>query len=246
MSSPSVARRTLAVAALGTFLSLMVFTAPLATINATATSLDAGVAGRTWVLSSMSVGLASALLVAGAVADDVGRRRTFVVGMAVLAAGSLLAAVSPYVLLFVLARVVEGVGAAAVIAASLGIIAHAFAPGPERAAASGVWGASLGAGIAAGPLLTAGLDRYADWRLAYVVFAAFAVVLGVAAVLVEESRSVRRGVDLAGALMPVASSSAPARSTPRRTDRDSSTSTAATPRTTANAAKTTYASRQSA
>ena len=192
MSSTPVARRTLAVAALGTFLSLMVFTAPLATINATATSLDAGVAGRTWVLSSMSVGLAAALLVAGAVADDVGRRRTFIVGMAVLAAGSLLASVAPHVLLFVLARVVEGVGAAAVIAASLGIIAHAFAPGPERAAASGVWGASLGAGIAAGPLLTAGLDRYADWRLAYVVFAAFAVVLGVAAqVVAEESRSVR-------------------------------------------------------
>ena len=201
MSSTPVARRTLAVAGLGTFLSLMVFTAPLATINATATSLDAGVAGRTWVLSSMSVGLASALLVAGAIADDVGRRRTFMVGMAVLAAGSLLAAVAPYVLLFVLARVVEGVGAAAVIAASLGIIAHAFAPGPERAAASGVWGASLGAGIAAGPLLAAGLDRYADWRLAYVVFAVFAVVLGVAALLVEESRSVRRGVDLAGAVL---------------------------------------------
>ena len=202
MYSTPVARRTLAVAALGTFLSLMVFTAPLATINATATSLDAGVAGRTWVLSSMSVGLAAALLVAGAVADDVGRRRTFIVGMAVLAAGSLLAAVAPHVLLFVLARVVEGVGAAAVIAASLGIIAHAFAPGPERAAASGVWGASLGAGIAAGPLLTAGLDRYADWRLAYVVFAAFAVVLGVAAqVVAEESRSVRRGVDLAGAVL---------------------------------------------
>ena len=201
MSSTPAALRTLAVAALGTFLSLMVFTAPLATINATATSLDAGIPGRTWVLSSMSVGLASALLVAGAIADDVGRRRTFVVGMAVLAAGSLLAAVAPHVLLFVVARIIEGIGAAAVIAASLGLIAHAFAPGPERAAASGVWGASLGAGIAAGPLLTAGLDRYADWRLAYVVFAACAVVLGAAALLVEESRSrtARRGPSGCGA-----------------------------------------------
>ena len=209
MQSSPTARRALAVAALGTFLSLMVFTAPLATINATATSLDTGVAGRTWVLSSMSVGLASALLVAGAVADDLGRRRVFVAGMVVLAGGSLVVAVAPHVLLFVLARVVEGVGAAAVIAAGLGIIAHAFAPGPERAAASGVWGASLGAGIAAGPLLTAGLDRYADWRLAYLAFAALAVVLGVAGrLLVEESRSVRRGVDLPGAVLLATGTSA--------------------------------------
>jgi len=109
---PTTARRTLTVAALGTFLSLMVFTAPLATINATATSLETGVAGRTWVLSSMSVGLAAALLVAGALADDLGRRRIFTVGMVVLAAGSLAAAVAPHVLVFVLARVVEPVSKA--------------------------------------------------------------------------------------------------------------------------------------
>ena len=141
MSSTPAARRTLAVAALGTFLSLMVFTAPLATINATASSLDAGVAGRTWVLSSMSVGLASALLVAGAIADDVGRRRTFIVGMAVLAACLLIAAVAPHVLLFVVARIIEGVGAAAVIAASLSASSptrsHPARRGRQRAASGG-------------------------------------------------------------------------------------------------------------
>ena len=202
MSLPNP-RRALSVAAAGTLLSLMVFTSPLATINATALSLDAGVAGRTWILSSMSVGLAAALLTSGTIADDAGRRRTFAAGLAVLAAGSVVAALAGEVWVFVLARVAEGVGAAAVIAASLGIIAHAFPPGPERAAASGVWGASVGAGIALGPLLAAGLDRWADWRDAYWLFAALAALLGVAArFLVAESRSAhRRGLDVPGAVL---------------------------------------------
>ena len=87
MSSPSIARRTLAVAALGTFLSLMVFTAPLATINATATSLDAGVAGRTWVLSSMSVGLAAGVLAAAGI-DEFIRTYTTARGRAALYAAA--------------------------------------------------------------------------------------------------------------------------------------------------------------
>ncbi len=62
----------------------------------------------------------------------------------VLALASFLAALAPQTLVFVLARVLQGVGGAAVIAASLGLIAHAFPPGPARAAASGVWGAAVG------------------------------------------------------------------------------------------------------
>ena len=86
MSLPNP-RRALSVAAAGTLLSLMVFTSPLATINATALSLDAGVAGRTWILSSMSVGLAGALLASGVLGDTFGRRRVYVAGLATLAVG---------------------------------------------------------------------------------------------------------------------------------------------------------------
>ena len=76
----------LAVAALGTLLTLVAFTAPMATLNSTAAALGAGTSGRTWILSSMSIGLGAALLSTGTIADDFGRRRTFVAGMLVLGA----------------------------------------------------------------------------------------------------------------------------------------------------------------
>jgi MFS family permease len=194
------ARRTLTVAGLGTMLTLVAFTAPLAILNATATSLGADTAGRIWILSSMSVGLGAVLLSTGTISDDYGRRRTFVAGMLVLALASFLAALAPQTPMFVFARVLQGVGGAAVIASSLGLIAHAFAPGPARAAASGVWGAAVGAGIAVGPLVAAGFDRLADWRDTYWLLGAAVLAVAVAArVLVGESRSDRpRGLDLPG------------------------------------------------
>src|SRR5579875_2477732 len=104
----TAARRTLLSATLGTLAVLVAFTAPLANLNQTAAGLDAGASGRTWILSSMSIGLGALLLTAGRVADDFGRRRTFVVGALLLAAGSLVGAVAPNVTVFVLARVLMG------------------------------------------------------------------------------------------------------------------------------------------
>jgi MFS family permease len=197
------ARAQLAVAALGTLLTLVAFTMPIATLNSTAATLGAGVSGRTWILSSMSIGLGAALLSSGTIADDLGRRRTFAAGMLLLGLASVLAAVSPGVLLFVAARVLQGVGGAAVIASSLGIIATTFPPGPSRAAASGVWGASVGAGIAVGPLMAAGFDVLLSWRDAYWVLALAALVVGVAALrVVTESRSPdARPIDLPGLVL---------------------------------------------
>ena len=88
-------RRSLSVAALGTLLTLVAFTAPLATINSTAATLGSDTAGETWILSSMSIGLSAALLTTGTLADDFGRRRTFVFGALVLAFASVICAVSP-------------------------------------------------------------------------------------------------------------------------------------------------------
>ncbi len=102
---PPYAARTLRVAAGATLLVLVAFVTPLGTGARTAASLEAGPAVVPWLLSAMSLGLAMALLPAGALADDVGRRRTLVVGLLVLAAGSLACAVTTDDLLFVAGRV---------------------------------------------------------------------------------------------------------------------------------------------
>jgi MFS family permease len=199
-SSPA---RTLAVAATGTALVLVMFTVPLATLSATAAAVHAGVGGQAWILSGMSVGCAAGLLASGALGDDYGRRRTFLIGALLLAAASVLGAAAPDAVVLVLARIVQGLGGAAVMACSLGLIGHAFPDGPPRARATGLWGSALGAGVTAGPLLALGLQALAGWRLAYLVTGVAAVALAVAGrTLPVESRSTRpRPVDVSGMLL---------------------------------------------
>jgi MFS family permease len=194
------AGRTLAVAAAGTLLVLVAFTTPLATLPATAAGVHAGTGAQAWILSGMSVGCAAGLLPSGALGDDYGRRRTFLAGAAVLAAGSLLGAVAPDAVPLVLARILQGVGGAAIVACSLGLIGNAYLEGPERARATGIWGAALGAGVAIGPFLALGLQTTAGWRSAYAVTAVLAAALVVAGrMTLAESRAARpRPVDAAG------------------------------------------------
>ncbi|GAB2934574.1 MFS transporter [Rhodococcus aerolatus] len=201
--APDTTRRTVGVAAAGTFLALVAYTVPLTTLPETARALGAGAGGQAWILSSMSLGLAVALLPTGALADDHGRRRGFVLGAVLLAVASVAGALSPGTVWLVLARVVQGVGAAAVIACSLGLIAHAVPAGPARTRATGVWGASLGAGIAVGPLASAGLAIGLGWPGPYWLLAVGGVVLAVAGQrwLLESRASTPRAVDTVGVLL---------------------------------------------
>jgi MFS family permease len=199
-------RRTgpvLAVTALGTLLGMIAFTAPLSIVPAVAHHLDAGTVGTAWILSSMSLGLAVALLTSGAIGDTLGRRRVFVVGAVLLAAGSMACAVAPTAAAFVLGRIIEGLGAAAVIACGLGITSHTFPPGPARTRATGIWGAGMGAGPGVGPLLGSAAEATVGWRYAYLVLTVLAVLLATAAwfVLPETRSSPTRRIDVVGALL---------------------------------------------
>lgn len=195
--------RTLAVAATGTLLILVTFTTPLTTLTSTVAGLGAGPGAQAWVLSAMNVGTAAGLMGSGVIGDDYGRRRTFFAGALVLAGASVLGALAPNALVLVLARVVQGLGGAVVVACGLGMIGHAFPGGPARARATGVWGASLGAGVAVGPILAAGLDAVGGWRLPYAVTALAAAALAASGrALLSESRAASpRPVDAAGTLL---------------------------------------------
>lgn len=200
------AGRTLAVVAGSTVLVLATFVTPLATGGRTAETLGTGPAGQAWLLSAMSVGLAAALLVAGAVADQVGRRRVFTAGLALLALGAVAAAVAGSTGVFLAGRLVEGIGGAAVLACSLGLISAAFPLGPARARAAAVWGAAVGAGTGLGGLLAVAVDTGSGWRGSYVVTAVLAVLLAVAArvLLLPAGPLTRRRIDLYGPLLLVA------------------------------------------
>ena len=200
---PGQPRRALILAAAGTMLALAAFTTPVATLNAVSADLGADVAGRTWILSSMGIGLGAALLTAGTLADDLGRRRLLVGGLVLLAFASGAGAMAPTTSVLVGARVTQGVGAAAVIASSLGLVAHWYAAGPARATASSVWGASVGGGIAVGPVLAAYLERWATWRDAFWAIAVASLVVAAwgRKRVIEVRSSSPRGLDLPGALL---------------------------------------------
>jgi MFS family permease len=195
---------TVGVASAATFLALVSFTTPLATLPATSAALGSGPEGQAWILSSMSIGLGVALLSSGAVADDLGRRRALVLGSVVLALSSVVCALAPTTAVLVAGRIGAGVGGAALIAAGLGLIGHTYTPGSSEARrASGIWGAALGGGIAVGPLLAAGAQELAGWAASYWLEALLAVALGVVArFALDESRAERpRPVDVPGVIL---------------------------------------------
>ena len=149
----------------------------------------------------MSLGLAAALLTVGALADAFGRRRVLVVSTGLLALTSALGAVAPSMGVLIAARILQGAAGAGVLAASLGAIGHAFHTGHRRTFAASVWGSSVGAGIAIGPLAAGAIAAWLGWRSSFWLAAVAAATLVVAAAGIEESRaSTRRSLDLLGAV----------------------------------------------
>ncbi|ROT34396.1 MFS transporter [Micromonospora sp. HM5-17] len=185
---------------MATLLALMDYTAPITVLAQTAAGLDAGPVAQVWMINGITLGLAATVLVSGSVADAVGRRRVFLVGTALLGVGALGCGLAGEPLLFIAGRVLQGVASAAVISAGLGLLGHAFPSGPDRAGATARWGATLGAGIALGPLVAGALAELADWRTYHLAAAVVTTVLiPVGARLLGESRSTRpRPVDWAG------------------------------------------------
>jgi hypothetical protein len=111
---------------------------------------------------------------------------------------------------FIAGRVLQGLGAAAVIACALGLIGHAFPAGPERSRAAAVWGASVGAGTGLGGLITVVLDHGTGWRTTYAATAVAAVALAVLGrlVLAESVGGAERRVDVVGVVLLAAGLSA--------------------------------------
>ena len=192
-----------------TFLVLVAFTSAITTAPDTAGSFGAGIAWQTWILSGMSLGLAAALMTTGALADERGARWAMGVGCAGLLGSSVLAALAPTIGVFVAARVLQGIAGAAMLVAALGYIALAVPVGVDRTRATGLWGAMVGGGIAAGPLLAGVLAELTDWRLVHWAEAAGALALVLAVPRLPDLRApIRRPIDPPGALTLALSMSA--------------------------------------
>lgn len=121
-----------------------------------------------WVIDAYALTLAATLLSAGVLADRIGRRAVFAAGLAVFTTCSGLCGAAPSPLLLDLARGIQGVGAAAMFASSLALLANEF-QGKERGFALGIWGAITGAALAVGPLVGGVLTDELSWRWIFLV-----------------------------------------------------------------------------
>ncbi len=195
--------RTLLLVGLGTALVLVTYVTPMATVPLTAADLGSGAGTRAWILSSMSVGLAAGLLTTGALGDARGRKRVYVAGLVALGVGALACAGAPSGAVLVAARILQGLGGAAVLSCGLAVLAHGFPEPAARARATGVWGASVGVGITGGALLAAGLEVGSGWRETYLLTGVAALVLALPSArgLAESAAERPRRPDLVGAVL---------------------------------------------
>jgi EmrB/QacA subfamily drug resistance transporter len=162
------------------------------------TGADAG-----WILNGYALTFGGLVLLLGRAGDLYGRRRLFVAGLALFGAASLVGgfAWEPWIL--VLARFIQGVGAAAFVPASLSLLTAIFAEGEERNRAIGIYGAMAALGFVVGMVGGGVITEFLGWRWVLFVNVPVAlVVLVPSPTVLPESRNERapRSLDLAGAL----------------------------------------------
>jgi EmrB/QacA subfamily drug resistance transporter len=154
--------------------------------------LSAGVSGLQWTVDAYTVVMASLLMFSGSMADRLGRKRTFVLGLTVFSVASLLCSLAPNVELLVAFRVLQAVGASMLNPVAMSIITNTFTDPRERAQAVGVWGAVFGISMALGPIVGGALVSSVDWRVIFLIN----IPVGLAAIVltrrfIPESRAAR-------------------------------------------------------
>ncbi len=159
-----------------------------------------------WIVDAYVIVFAGLLLVAGSLADRLGRKRTFVAGLAAFAAGSTWAAFSGSVGMLIAARASMGIGAALIMPSTLSIITDMFREAGVRQRAIGFWAGTSGLGIALGPIIGGLLLAHFWWGSVFLINVPIAVVgLVLAILLVPDSKNpAALRPDLAGALLSIA------------------------------------------
>lgn len=156
--------------------------------------------GAQWIQESYAIVLAALLLVMGRLSDIVGARRLFLAGTVVFGLASIAAALSPTGDLLVISRFVQGIGGAMVMPTSLALLNMTFR-GPDRGKAFAIWGSTIGAAAAVGPLLGGWLAEY-SWRWAFGinVFVVLLILAGVTKFVRESPRQPGR-IDAIGGVL---------------------------------------------
>nr|WP_285629472.1 MFS transporter [Actinoallomurus iriomotensis] len=195
----------LALTCVGQFMVLLDNTIVGAALPAVQLKLRTTLTGLQWIVDAYVLVVAMLLLAGGVLADRLGRRRVFLTGVAVFTLASLLCSVAPTLGWLVAARVLQGVGAAALSPASLALLASAYPRPQERVKAIGLWAGLSGVGMAAGPVAGGILTDAFGWPSIFLVNVPIGLISLLAGMRVlDESRNpAAPTLDIAGQALSI-------------------------------------------
>ncbi|MEE1742069.1 DHA2 family efflux MFS transporter permease subunit [Streptomyces sp. BE147] len=184
MRDPSATRRWLGLIAIALGVALIVVDTTIVNVIVPSVieDLDADSAQAQWIQESYAIVCAALLLLVGRFADILGARRIFLAGVVLFGATSVMAGLAPSGGLLILARFLQGVAAAMILPTSLSLLNATFT-GKARGQAFAVWGSTIGAASALGPLLGGWLAEHASWRWAFGINVPLSALIVVGAVL---------------------------------------------------------------
>ena len=160
--------------------------------------LHASLSGLEWTVNAYTLTFAVFLITGAALGDRFGRRRMFVVGLAIFTAGSAAAALAPSIEVLIVARAIQGFGGAIVLPLTLTILSAAV-PAERRGLALGAWGGISGLAVAIGPLVGGAVVQGISWQWIFWLNVPIGLVLiPLAALRLKESRGPNDALDLPG------------------------------------------------
>ena len=169
---------TLIAVCTATFMLLLDITIVNVALPAIQRSLHASFSDLQWVVDAYALALATCVLTAGSLADLFGRKRVFLIGIALFTLASTACGLANDPLFLIIARGIQGLGGAMMFATALALLSQEF-HGKERGTAFGIWGATIGAAVAIGPLAGGVLTSGLSWRWIFLVN----IPIGIAAVV---------------------------------------------------------------
>ncbi len=171
---------TLGAVCVATFMLLLDITVVNTALPAIQSDLGGSFTDLQWIIDAYALSLAALVLTAGSLADRLGRRRVFAVGLGIFSVASLLCALAPDPTFLNVARGLQGIGGAVMFAVSLALVAQEFPSGPERGMAMGIYGGTIGIAVAVGPLVGGLLTDGLGWQSVFLIN----VPIGIAAIAV--------------------------------------------------------------
>src|SRR3954454_18502356 len=208
MSLPSQTNRNLTIAAacLATAMLMLDISVINTALSNIASCLKTGLSGLQWVVDAYTIPLAATVLTAGAIADRLGRRKLFVIGLATFTVMSALCGAAGGIEMLVASRAIQGLGASFMFATALALISQVTPTREARVNALAVYGIAIGASFALGPFIGGALTALFGWRAIFLVNVPIgAIVLWITYRSVAEGRDpTPRRIDVPGQVTLIA------------------------------------------